>query len=121
MSARGWTCGLLLLAACAAEPAEVPDFLTGAWSSDAPRYKGRVFEVDKQRLRFHAGDGQVQVYLIRSIDGGGAQDVKRFRVGYEDPADPEITGTLTIRYRESKQELVLRDDARVIWHRLESD
>ena len=109
---------LLLLAACGSRSEGVPEYIVGAWRTDAPRYAGRVFEIDENQLRFGSGSGAPQVYRIDVVERTESSGQIHFQIHYVDPDDGDITGTLSLLYFIRTANLHLRNDQTVTWKRV---
>jgi hypothetical protein len=70
---QGLATGLALclgvtLASCGPPPGEVPDLLLGRWSTETPAYKGRYFEINRDRLLFETSEAGLQVHRIQGAE-----------------------------------------------------
>jgi hypothetical protein len=72
MASRRFTLVLTLLTAfCGCRTGEttpIPDALVGVWTTAAPKYSGRYFEISKQAVGFGTGDYNVDAYPIVGVE-----------------------------------------------------
>ncbi|MHC4849439.1 MAG: hypothetical protein ACYTEG_13410 [Planctomycetota bacterium] len=108
----------LLGVACNRRSDSVPIQMAGAWYTNAPRFVGRVFEVRPDWIRFYSGSGTVQVYRVKEVERKDRGASIRLKIRYQDPADKEITGTLSLRYSSETEQLYMRGDHRIAWQRI---
>jgi hypothetical protein len=77
---------LLSLVGCATEPSDPPTEILGFWATDAPRYRGRYFEIRDDAIVF--GTGEFSAAHRHSL------------VGVETKSRPDGWSDCQIRYRE---------------------
>jgi hypothetical protein len=87
---RAVCAGFALLAVFACAREGVPTDLIGRWTTEDPRYVGRVLEIGSERLAFGIGPGSRITYRVQGIE----RDVDPatgtlYRVYYDAPGEPE--------------------------------
>jgi len=62
----------------------IPDALIGVWTTNAPAYAGRPFEIDRQTILFRMGDGpyDYSIHPIRRVTSEVEGQTTHYRVEY---------------------------------------
>ncbi len=62
----------------------IPDALIGVWTTDAPTYAGRPFEIDRQTILFRMGDGpyDYSIHPIRRVTSAAEGRTTHYLVEY---------------------------------------
>ncbi len=72
------------LACGSPELTQVPPFLRGDWTTDAPRYQGRTLQIRANEVVFRGPQGVVDRYSIQAVEPQSDEGAQRFKLRYRD-------------------------------------
>jgi len=88
----------------------IPLNLIGKWTTSAPRYQDRFFEITKETLIYGLGGEKIDVYLISSIEESLEKNNRLYTINYKNTDGlkftqsfyyhPENGGSIQLKHQE---------------------
>jgi hypothetical protein len=89
---------------------DIPLNLIGKWTTSAPRYQDRFFEIAKETLTYGLGGDKIDVYLISSIEESLEGNNRLYTINYKNTDGlkftqsfyyhPENGGSIQLKHQE---------------------
>ena len=89
---------------------DIPLNLIGKWTTSAPRYQDRFFEITKETLIYGLGGEKIDVYLISSIEESLEGNNRLYTINYKNTDGlkftqsfyyhPENGGSIQLKHQE---------------------
>ncbi|MCJ7540837.1 MAG: hypothetical protein WBG61_08460 [Desulfobacterales bacterium] len=100
---------------------DIPLNLIGKWTTSAPRYQDRFFEITKETLIYGLGGGKIDVYFISSMEESLEGNNILYTINYKNTDGlkftqsfyyhPENGGSIQLKHQEHIKWTKEKDDA----------
>lgn len=109
--------GLLLFSVWKVKHVRVPDELVGTWTTTAPQYQGKSFEIGPSVVSFDLGDGTSSMGFIQDIQNAPGDPGMLYTISYNVKGQMQQVSF----YYDSDQTIRLKSRKDIAWTKTSTD